>query len=127
MWLQHIDFPSLPPSLHLSLLSSPFLCPSLSPPSPSLPQTPLLVAAKKGSFSCVKLLLYHGANINHSFKYKLQNQFAWHVAKKSGHSSLEQYLRKCRSKCCVKGLMSLFVIWGEGEWGLKGGAGGEWG
>lgn len=65
----------------------------------SLPQTPLLVAAKKGSLDCVKLLLYHGANINHSVKIKLKHQYASYFAKRSGFSALEQYLKKCQSKC----------------------------
>jgi ankyrin repeat protein len=63
-------------------------------------QTPLTVAARKGSLSCVKVLLYHGADVNLSVRSKnrLQNHKVWYYAKKAGHLQVEQYLRKCSSK-----------------------------
>ena len=61
-----------------------------------------MVAAKKGSVECVKLLLYHGADINCSARVKLATVKAWNVAKKAGHLQLEQYLRKCHSKSVLR-------------------------
>ena len=46
----------------------------------------------------MKLLLYHGADVNHSVRHKLQNHKAFYFAKKAGHLTVEQYLRKCTSK-----------------------------
>ena len=46
----------------------------------------------------MKLLLYHGADVNHSVRHKLQNHKAFYFAKKAGHLTVEQYLRKCSSK-----------------------------
>lgn len=56
------------------------------------------MAAKKGCLSCVKLLLYHGADVNHSVRHKLKNHKVWYFAKKAGHLLVEQYLRKCYSE-----------------------------
>ena len=58
-----------------------------------------MAAAKVGSLDCVKLLLYHGANLY--FKYSsllFSNVRVWDVAKKEHHSLLEQYLKNCGSE-----------------------------
>lgn len=58
-----------------------------------------MAAAKKGSLDCIKLLLYHGANLYYSFSNILvSNVKAWHVAKKARHTVVEQYLKNCESK-----------------------------
>ena len=58
-----------------------------------------MAAAKRGSLDCVKLLLYHGANLYYSYSNILvANVKVWHVARKERHPVVEQYLRNCESK-----------------------------
>lgn len=59
-------------------------------------QNPLMAATKRGSLECVKLLLYHGANLYYRYSHVLvHNVKVWHVARKNNQQVLEQYLRNC--------------------------------
>lgn len=58
-----------------------------------------MAAAKTGSLACVKLLLYHDANLSYSYTNILvSNVTASCLAKKHHHPIVEQYLKKCQSK-----------------------------
>ena len=81
--------------------------------SPRLyPQTPLILAARRGCLGSVKLLLFHGADLNYTLKQPIHDVKVWHIAKKAGHLHLEQYLRKCHGKQQEDVVMSvcLFVF-----------------
>ena len=58
-----------------------------------------MVAAKKGSLECIKLLLYYGADLFYKFSNVFfKNMKVWHVAKREHHLIVERYLRNCVGK-----------------------------
>lgn len=63
-------------------------------------QSPLMAATKIGSLDCVKLLLYHGANLYYKYSNVLMPSVrVWNVARRMNHTVLEQYLKNCDRKC----------------------------
>ena len=83
---QIITVLSLSPRTHTFSLSL-----SLSHPL----QTPLIIAAKNGHYSCVKLLISHGAELKRKTSRLGQNQEAWQIAKRAGQTRVASYIQQC--------------------------------
>ncbi len=55
-----------------------------------------MAAVKSGSLGCVKLLLYHGANISYQYSNVFsKNVNVINIVRKEHHVVLEQYLKDC--------------------------------
>ena len=74
--------------VHLSLSLSPSLSLSIS-------QTPLMIAAKSGHYSCVKILIGYGAEMKRKTGRLGQNVEAWQVAKRAGQTKIANYIQQC--------------------------------